>query len=427
MVVISRGSRAPAATRVLEELRGAGPLARDQLARATGLSGATIARAVTSLVAAGMVRERRDLTPSGAVGRPGTPVEIDPTTYVVVGVHQGVLETTVALCDLGGRVVASESRPHPLGTPADLELIGRLAAGLLGASPGRVPLSAGLVAPWRDLGLDQQQTGAELQEVLGLDVATADHIAAVAAAEFIHRRHGVGGITTYLYARNSAGFVMAVDRGSQVEVSRVGSLTHFPSGTDVLCHCGHAGCLSASAGDQALAQAAYAAGLVERPQIEEVYLAATSGSGQATALLRRRARLLGRIAATVRDMVDPDRLILVGQAFTGYPPLLDEVVSSFEEATRLPALTPTFTRFGAGIQAVAAGTIALGPVYDDPLAAAPRRERVGRRPQLPSMRTSPTAPEPSSSIQLNESSQTAIRPSLSSNVPRTRNLVSQEP
>src|SRR6478609_4578402 len=103
MVVISRGRLAPAATRVLEELRGAGPLARDQLAQATGLSGATIARAVTSLGAAGMVRERRDLAPTGAVGRPGTPVEIDPTTYVVVGVHQGVLETTVALCDLGGR------------------------------------------------------------------------------------------------------------------------------------------------------------------------------------------------------------------------------------------------------------------------------------------------------------------------------------
>ncbi|MFC6341907.1 hypothetical protein ACFP8W_07965, partial [Nocardioides hankookensis] len=86
-------------------------------------------------------------------------------------------------------------------------------------------------------------------------------------------------------------------------------------------------------------------------------------------------RLLGRVAATVRDMVDPDRLILVGQAFTGFPPLLDEVVASFAETTRLPELTPSFTRFGAGIQAVAAGTVALGPVYDDPLAAVPRQAR----------------------------------------------------
>jgi predicted NBD/HSP70 family sugar kinase len=384
MVVVSRGRLASAATRVLEELRGAGPLARDELARATDLSPATIARAVTSLGAARLVRERRDLAPAGAVGRPGTPVEIDPTAYVVVGVHAGVLETTVALCDVAGRVVASEQRPRRLGDPIDLEAVGRLAADLLGAQPGRVPLAAGLVAPWRDLGLDPVRTGAELQELLGLDVTTADHIAAVAAAEFIHRRHGTGGITTYLYARNSAGFVMAVDRGLTTEVSRVASLTHFPAGTDVPCRCGHAGCFSASAGDQVLAQEAYAAGLVDRPRIEDIYLVATGADHRAEhamALLRRRARLLGRVAATVRDMVNPDRLILVGQAFTGFPPLLDEVVASFAEATRLPELTPTFTRFGAGIQAVAAGTVALGPVYDDPLGSVPRRAPAADRCQ----------------------------------------------
>lgn len=387
MVVVSRGRLASAATRVLEELRGVGPLSREQLVRATDLSSATIARAVTSLAEAGLVRERRDLTPAGAVGRPGTPVEIDPTTYVVVAVHQGVLETTVALCDLAGRVVANESRPHRRGAPVDLELIARLAAGLLAGSPGRVPLAAGLVAPWRDLELDAHATGAALEEVLGLDVVTADHIAAVAAAEFIHRRHGTGGINTYLYARNSAGFVMAVDRGLQTEVSRVASLTHFPSGTDVLCRCGHAGCFSASAGDQAIAQEAYAAGLVDRARIEDVYLAAGSGSDHALALLRRRARLLGRLAAAVRDMVDPDRLILVGQAFTDFPPLLDEVVASFAETTRLPELTPTFTRFGAGIQSVAAGTVALGSVYDDPLGVVPRTSR--ERCQAPVARRGP--------------------------------------
>lgn len=373
MVVVARGKVAPAATRVLEEVRGAGPLARDLIGRATGLSPATVSRAVSALTEAGLLRERRDLAPTGQVGRPGAPVEIDPTSYVVVGVHLGVLETTVALCDVAGRVLASESRPHPRGAAPDHGLIGRIAAALLGSVAGRVPLGAGLVAPWRDLGLEPASTAAALEEVLGLDVSTADHIAAVAAAEYIHRRHGTGGINTYVYARNSAGFVMAVDRGLQTEVSRVASLTHFPSGTDVPCHCGRAGCLAASAGDHAIAQEAYAAGLVATPRIEELYVVAARGDEQALALRRRRARLLGRLAATVRDMVDPDRLILVGQAFTDFPPMLDEVLAAFRETTRLPELTPSFTRFGAGIQAVAAGTIALGPVYDDPLGVVPRR------------------------------------------------------
>jgi predicted NBD/HSP70 family sugar kinase len=377
MVVVSRGRLASATTRVLEELRGAGPLARDQLARATNLSPATVARAVTSLTDVALLRERRDLVPAGVVGRPGTPVEIDPTRYVVVGVHQGVVETTVALCDVAGRVVASESRPRPRSAGTlDYALIGRLCADLLGSTPGRVPLGAGLVAPWRDLGLGPRPTAAALEEELGLEVTVADHVAAIAAAEFIHRRHGTGGVTTYLYARNSAGVVMAVDRGVQTEVSRVASLTHFPTGGDVGCHCGHAGCLAACAGDQAVAQQAYAAGLVPQPQIEAVYRAASAGSEPATELLRRRAHVLGRVAATIRDMVDPDRMILVGQAFTDYPAMLAEVIAAFSETTRLPELTPTFTRFGAGIQAIAAGTIALGPVFDDPLGVVPRRPAV---------------------------------------------------
>lgn len=388
MVVVSRGRVASAATRVLEELRGVGPLSRDELVRATGLSAATIARAVTALAEPGLVRERRDLVAVGAVGRPTTPVEVDPTIYVVVGVHLGVLEHTVALCDLGGRVIASESRPHRRGAPVDHERLGRLAADLLAADPGRIPLGAGLVAPWRDIGLDPQATAADLHEELGLDVVAADHIAAVAAAEYIHRRHGQGGITTYVYVRNSAGFVMAVDRGEQTEVSRVASLTHFPTRTAVGCRCGHTGCLAASASDQAVAQQAYAAGLIDRSRIEDLYLVASSGSPaaeQALGLLRDRARLLGQVAATVRDMVDPDRLILVGQAFTDYPPLLDEVLAAFADTTRLPDLSPTFTRFGAGIQAVAAGTVALGPVYDDPLAAVPRRSSARCRDDAPGL------------------------------------------
>jgi len=77
--------------------------------------------------------------------------------------------------------------------------------------------------------------------------------------------------------------------------------------------------------------------------------------------------VLGATTAVLRDMVAPDRVVLVGQAFTGYPPALDEVVAGFDAATVLSPLSLSFTRFGTGVQAVAAGTVALGPVYEDPL------------------------------------------------------------
>lgn len=69
-------------------------------------------------------------------------------------------------------------------------------------------------------------------------------------------------------------------------------------------------------------------------------------------------------------MVHPDRVVLVGQAFTGYPPLVDTVVTAFQDATALGPADLSFTRFGAGVQAVAAGGVALGAVLENPVAVA---------------------------------------------------------
>ena len=115
-------------------------------------------------------------------------------------------------------------------------------------------------------------------------------------------------------------------------------------------------------------EAAAKTGLLTEPTIDAVYAAA--GEPVIGALLRARARTLGEVAAAVRDMIAPDRVVLVGQAFTGCGAVLDDIKQAFHDATALGDLPLSFTRFGAGIQAIAACTIALGPVYDDPLAIA---------------------------------------------------------
>jgi predicted NBD/HSP70 family sugar kinase len=381
-IVVTRGKFGPAAGRVLEQVRGQRLATRDELARLTGLSPATVTRAVASLVEGGLLRERPDRVAVGAVGRPGVPVEVDTEEYVTVGVHLGSRLLTVAIGDPTGRVVASTSSPRDPAEAPDFEGIGRQVVDLMRAHPGRVPLAAGLVAPWRDLGLDARGSAAELAAVLGLDLTTSDHVAAIAAAEYVHRRHGTGGVTAYLYVRHTAGFAVALDKGGQTEVSRTASLTHFPTRDARHCACGRHGCVEVSLTDHAVARAAHEEGIVATPTIEAVYATAAGGSLPGRQLLTRRARLLGETAAVVRDMVDPDRMILVGQAFTGYPPVLDEVVAAFGANTLLPPMDLSFTRFGTGIQALAACTIALGPVYDDPLAALPvhRRRPQRRRP-----------------------------------------------
>lgn len=364
-ITVTRGRFGSTAAQVLEQVHAGGVLHRDEIAARTSLSVATVGRAVGQLIETGVLRQRHDRTRLGGVGRPGVPVEVDPDRFVTIGVHVGRRIATVALSDLTGKVIAHETRERHPGKRPDLAELSRCAAGLLGRRPRRVPLSVGLVAPFRELDLDREELGAELQELTGLVVATADHIAAVVASEFLHRRQGTPGVTLYVYARDTVGFAVAVDKGGQTEVSRVGSLTHFPTRATVECSCGRTGCLEAAAGDAATLAAAIKTGLVTEPTIDAVYAAV--GVPAIGALIRARARTLGEVAAAVRDMIAPDRVILVGQAFTGCDAVLDDIRQAFHDATAFGELPLSFTRFGAGIQAIAACTIGLGPVYDDPL------------------------------------------------------------
>jgi predicted NBD/HSP70 family sugar kinase len=367
MITVARGRFGRTSAQVLEQVRAGGLVTRDEIVAGSGLSPATVGRVVTSLAEARVLRERPDRIRSGTIGRPGTPVEIDPDHFVVMGVHLGRRIATVALGDLAGRVVAHETVRRPAGAAPDLEQLSRIAARLLGSLPARAPLSAGLVAPWRELELDPAAYGQELHELTGLDVHTGDHIAAVAASEFFHRRHGTSGVTLYVYARDTVGFALAVDKGELVEVSRVGSLAHFPTGASVACDCGRTGCLEVAAGDAAVVRAARRR--IAEPEIEAVYERA--GDPEVLRLLRERATLLGSVAGIVRDMTAPDRVVLVGQAFTGCPPVFEDILTALRSGV-LADVPVSFTRFGAGIQATAACTIALCPVYDDPLAVLPR-------------------------------------------------------
>lgn len=215
-----------------------------------------------------------------------------------------------------------------------------------------------------------EATADALGAALGLPVVTGDHIAAIAAAEYIARPEQLDGVTAYVYARDTMGWAVAQEDAGRVTISRVGRLTHFPTGSDIRCDCGRVGCLQVTASDEALAARARRAGVVPVADIGRLRESATRGGAAAHGLLTERATLLGRTAALVHDMVHPDRVVLVGQAFTGYPPLVDTVVTAFQDATALGPADLSFTRFGAGVQAVAAGGVALGAVLENPVAVA---------------------------------------------------------
>ena len=220
----------------------------------------------------------------------------------------------------------------------------------------RTVLAVGLVAPWDEIPYDERELADALAVRTGLEVSTANHVAAVAAAEYLgQRRHGVR-CTAYVYVRETAGMALANDMVDRTEISRVADPDPpaDPLRRRVLvrpdrllrrdCRRRRRRPAGVRRGDRA-----------SRPEIEQVLAAARSGDAAADQLLRERARVLGTTTAVLRDMIAPDSVVLVGQAFTGYPPAIPDIAAAFREATTLAPMELSFTRFGTGVQAAAAG------------------------------------------------------------------------
>ena len=104
---------------VLAAARTAGDASRAELAAATGLSVATVSRAVVALIDAGLLVEQSAVGPAG--GRPLGRVRVDESAATVLAVDVADHHTTLALVDLGGTVRWSERLDAPAGADERLE------------------------------------------------------------------------------------------------------------------------------------------------------------------------------------------------------------------------------------------------------------------------------------------------------------------
>jgi predicted NBD/HSP70 family sugar kinase len=91
-------------------------------------------------------------------------------------------------------------------------------------------------------------------------------------------------------------------------------------------------------------------------------------------LLAERARVLGEAVALLRDMLNPDDLVVGGQAFTEYPEGMEVLERAFVARSVLPARDIRVTAFGNRVQEAGAGVVSLGGLYADPIAAMRRAQ-----------------------------------------------------
>ncbi|GAB2965546.1 ROK family protein [Amycolatopsis acidiphila] len=384
--------RSVSASVVLRDVLAGGPVARSTIARRTGLSPSAVTGHITELAAFGLVRELDEATRTHRVGRPHVPVDIDTAQHVVAGIHVAVPHTTVALLDLRGRVLLAERLPHHAREPlAVLERAAdRLLAMLEAHAPERSPVGLGVatggwvdqasgvivehpVLGWRDVAARDLLAGRT-----GLAVEVDGHSRALIHAE---RLFGVTRESVLqLFVGNvvDAAFATAgtVQHGPR---SAAGAVAHLPvEGSAEPCSCGRAGCLQATVSEHTLARRALAGGILDQPSFPALLALAEQGSPAAVALFRERARVIGRAAVPLVDLLNPDALIVVEPGISRVPGCLAALRAELAARSWVcddPEHSVLPTSFPRTVLASAAGAVLLTEFYQDPLRLLTRRLR----------------------------------------------------
>ena len=105
------GLRDQNARLVLSYLRRHRSLSSAEIARRSGLSAQTISNILRTLDAAELIRKGK--TKKGKVGKPSTPIELNPTGVYSLGLNIGRRSAELALVDFTGEVIGTRSTAYP--------------------------------------------------------------------------------------------------------------------------------------------------------------------------------------------------------------------------------------------------------------------------------------------------------------------------
>ena len=240
----STGLRAYNERLMIAAIRQAGALSKAEIARTTGLSGQAATVIVNSLLDDGLLVKREKVR--GRIGKPFTPVALNPEGAFSLGVKIGRRSLEALLVDFSGAVVASRSTPYPAPLPAEtmalaketaLELAGSMKPRLRDRIVGLGVAMPWVIYEWSDvLGLEREaiaawreiDVAAELEAATGLPVSLYNDATAACAAEMIVGDRIDRTSALYIYLGTFVGGGVVIDgrlyRGKQLNAGALGSM-----------------------------------------------------------------------------------------------------------------------------------------------------------------------------------------------------------
>ena len=343
---------------LLRSLREDGARSRARLAADLGLNKATVSSLVGELLERGLVREGS--AERGAVGRPGTIVEIDGAGAYGVGAEINVHHVSTRAVDLAGTVVSERRTSVDTRGLAPDEAIDRLVELLQGTLADLADmLRTRLDDPAHRLEVDNEANLAAVAEATPGDPERRDILV-------IHGEVGVGGGIVadgrpYPGSRGYAG-----EFGHMV-VDRDGSR----------CGCGRTGCWETVIGFSRLIDMAATdeGDLLRSPaldlesKVEEITRRAAAGDERTLTALGEIGRWVGIGAAILTNVLNPGTIVLSGYLGEIGEWIEDEVEAQLVQGVLAPDAGGTriaLSTLGFSAAVHGAAAVAIDHVYDDP-------------------------------------------------------------
>ncbi|MFF1558650.1 ROK family protein [Streptomyces sp. NPDC058279] len=312
--------------RVVRAVRLAGSLTQAEIARATGLSAATVSNIVRELKEAGTV----EVTDTSAGGRRARSVSLSGDAGIVIGVDFGHTHLRVAVGNLAHQVLAEDSEPLDVdaswteGFDRAEALVGRLIEGVgvgrdkvigvgLGV-PGPIDVESGTLGSTAILpgwaGINPRQ---ELSGRLGVPVYVDNDANLGALGELVWGSgRGVKDLA-YIKVASGVGSGLVINgqiyRGPGGTAGEIGHITLDESGP--VCRCGNRGCL------ETFAAARYVLPLLQGthgPELtmERVVELARGGDPGCRRVITDVGRHIGSGVASLCNLLNPSRVVLGG-------------------------------------------------------------------------------------------------------------------
>ena len=321
---------------LLRLIRTGAARSRADLVSLTGAPRSTVSARVEQLLASKLVYEGGSGDSRG--GRPPTLLAFNSKAGYVLAVDLGATSVRVALTDLAGDFLAAESQELEIskGPVFVLEIVNKLADRLLKkvgggpeavkavgvGVPGPVEFATGrlvhppLMSGWHDYAVPAAFARFECPVYVDNDVNV------MAAGEL-----GSGGSDeNFLVVKIGTGIGCGIVvngqiyRGTQGCAGDIGHI-YVPSDKTVICRCGNENCLEAIAGGGALSRVAAASGL-DVHSVKDLVRLALQGEPPALELIRNAGREVGGVLASLVNIFNPSRIVLVGSVAEAGNPLL---------------------------------------------------------------------------------------------------------